>query len=89
LIYTDGVHLIDDGNIEELHDFAVNNLGFKREWFQDNSPPQHPHYDLTTARAKKRAIEAGAIYVKDIRQFVEILKQRPAYQQWLASKNKT
>lgn len=85
-IYTDGTHLMDDGDINELHDFAINKLGFKRSWFQDNSPPQHPHYDLTTASARRRAIAAGAILVTDIKQFVEIVKKRPAYQKWLADR---
>jgi hypothetical protein len=56
MIFTDGIHLVAD-NIDELHSFAQS-LGLKKEWFQNNL--RHPHYDLTTQRARKRAIKAGA-----------------------------
>lgn len=56
-ILTDGVHLMTDGDIDELHRFAQA-MGLKRAWFQDK--PLHPHYDLTTKHARKRAISAGA-----------------------------
>ena len=60
-ILTDGVHLISDTSLEELHTFAIGKLGFKPHWFQDH--PIHPHYDLTTTRAKDKAIRMGAILV--------------------------
>lgn len=89
MIYTDGTHLIDDGDIEELHDFAINKLGFKRAWFQDSSPPQHPHYDLTTSKAKKRAVSEGAILINDVSKFVQIMYSRPKYKEWMEErKNK-
>lgn len=57
MIYTDGTHLVAD-DIEELHNFAINILGFKRKWFQDHNPGT-AHYDLTTKKAFKRAIDKG------------------------------
>lgn len=58
MIFIDGVHLISSESLEELHEFAVEKLLFKREWFQIHS--RYPHYDLTTTRAKQRALKAGA-----------------------------
>lgn len=61
MIYTDGVHLVGD-TLSELHAF-VRKMGFKREWFQNH--PRHPHYDLTTGRALRRALQKGAIKKTD------------------------
>lgn len=55
-VYTDGTHLVAD-TLTQLHDFAER-LGLKREWYQDH--PRHPHYDLTTGRAYRRALDLGA-----------------------------
>jgi len=57
-VFTDGVHLISDTSLDELHAFAKF-MGLKRVWFQSNS--RHPHYDLTTWRARCRAIIKGAV----------------------------
>ncbi len=54
-MFTDGTHLIGD-SLEELHEFAQE-VGLRREWFQDHS--RHPHYDLTTLRMARRVIKAG------------------------------
>ena len=56
MIYTDGTHLVAD-KLKELHEFAKR-VGLKQEWFQMHI--KHPHYDLTTQRVAKKAIEAGA-----------------------------
>lgn len=58
MIYTDGIHLMSDTSVRELHNFVIFKLGFNRNWFQDHSV--HPHYDLTTENARQRAIRAGA-----------------------------
>ena len=50
-------HMISDVGVDELHSFALK-IGLKREWLQDH--PRHPHYDLTTTRMIKRAVENGA-----------------------------
>lgn len=56
-IITDGVHLISDESLEELHHFA-RAMSLRMEWFQDD--PINPHYDLTTKRALNRALARGA-----------------------------
>ena len=71
-ILTDGVHLVCR-DLNTLHAFA-RRLGFRRAWFQDG---RHPHYDLTTRRALKRAIAAGAHMAtrRDILHATELLRE--------------
>lgn len=69
MIYTDGVHLITDGDPGELHRFA-RAIGLKRKWYQDN--PRHPHYDLTSPRMVHKAVKSGAKQV-DRRELVRII----------------
>lgn len=53
-------HMVSDSNEFELHLFA-RKLGLKREWFQTPGfGHHHAHYDLTTARARNRALALGA-----------------------------
>ncbi len=61
-ILTDGLHLISDESITELHKFAAK-IGMKREWFQDK--PRYPHYDMTVSWRARRAIQAGAQLVTE------------------------
>lgn len=51
-------HLVTDGDLEELHEFAQS-IGLRRSWFQ--GPPRHrrPHYDVTEGK-RQQAIRAGA-----------------------------
>jgi hypothetical protein len=56
MILTDGTHLVSDESLEELHTFAKR-LGLKLFWFQ---PGRHPHYDLTTRRMNRKAVDMGA-----------------------------
>ena len=58
MIFTDGVHLISDQSLEELHMF-VQRMGFNRCWYQGGKR-RHPHYDLTTQRVVNQAISRGA-----------------------------
>lgn len=57
MIITDGTHLVSTESEQELHTFAQH-IGFKREWYQAHAT--HPHYDITTTNALRRAVEAGA-----------------------------
>ena len=64
MIFTDGIHLISDFSIDELHYFAQA-IELKSHWF--HSHPRHPHYDFTTSkdltqssRFLLRALEWGA-----------------------------
>jgi len=69
MILIDGLgHMVSDESEQELHEFA-RKLGLKRRWYQDH--PKHPHYDLTTERARQRALSLGAEKVKA----TEILKR--------------
>jgi len=53
-------HLVSTESVGELHRFAQL-IGLKRKWYQTPGiGERHAHYDLTTARAKKRAITNGA-----------------------------
>jgi hypothetical protein len=52
-------HIASTDSAEELHAFAAR-LGLRREWYQGG---RHPHYDLTTERARQRALAAGAVLV--------------------------
>ncbi|MFW5962575.1 MAG: DUF4031 domain-containing protein [bacterium] len=70
MVYTDGVHLITDGEIEELHKFAQK-IGLKREWFQNK---KKPHYDLFGGKRQK-AVKAGAIVVSS-REIIKILRDK-------------
>lgn len=61
MIYTDGIHLVTDGELEELHQFAAS-IGLKREWFQDHG--DHPHYDTIVESKMDLAIKHGAMMVR-------------------------
>ncbi len=63
MILTDGVHLMSDESLIELHEFAAR-IGLKRSWFQPH--PRHPHYDLTTSRKLSTAVLAGAKRVTSV-----------------------
>jgi len=59
MIYTDGVHLVTTGSIEDLHSFAAG-IGLKREWFQEH---RHPHYDILSRKIRSNALRNGAILI--------------------------
>lgn len=60
MILTDGVHLVSDASIEELHAFA-RKLGLLRIWFQDK--PGKPHYDIMRESTRSKALALGAVMV--------------------------
>ncbi len=63
-------HMVTDGPLEELHQFAER-MGMQRAWFQNK--PGHPHYDLKPA-GRARAIELGAKAV-NIQELLEAIKR--------------
>lgn len=71
MIYTDGVHMISDQSINELHEFAAG-LGINKCWFENKRNKGHPHYDITPAQAEA-AVAAGAVQVSS-RKIVTTLK---------------
>lgn len=58
MILTDGVHLISDRSLGELHAFA-RGIGLSRSWFQGGQR-RHPHYDLTSKLKVGVALSWGA-----------------------------
>jgi len=69
-VLTDGRHLVCS-DADRLHSFAAS-IGLRRRWFQAG---RCPHYDLTTPRAVRRAIAAGA-RLMETRDLVRALKAR-------------
>jgi len=59
MILTDGVHIVSDTSMVELHEFA-RSVGLKRHWFHYGS--RHPHYDIFGALAM-RAADLGIEFV--------------------------
>ena len=67
MIYTDGVHMVSDDNLAELHVFAKK-IDLKRH-FYEGVRKNHPHYDLTNKFVFERAVNAGVILVTPLRSF--------------------
>ena len=63
-------HMVTDGALEELHQFAEQ-IGLQRRWFQNH--PRHPHYDLPPS-ARAAAVQQGAVAVTT-RELAKILQQ--------------
>lgn len=57
--HRENCHLFCDGDLTELHSFALS-LGLRRMWFQDQG--DLPHYDLTHGK-RDLAIGLGAVGV--------------------------
>ena len=80
-IVTDGIHLAS-ADLAALHNFAAA-IGLPRRWFHPHR--RHPHYDLLTVDARRRALEAGAIVVRS-RDIVALMKagfEGEAGRRWL------
>lgn len=43
MIFSDGIHIVSDDSLQELHDFC-HRIGIKSCWFHKGS--KHPHYDI-------------------------------------------
>lgn len=62
MIYFDGVHLVTDGPVQELHSFAEK-AGLPRRWFENKRGKLHPHYDVFGMN-KINVVQAGAKCVR-------------------------
>lgn len=51
MIYSDGIHVISDVSLTELHRWAED-VGISRIWFH-RGRGRHPHYDLPKRRRQK------------------------------------
>ena len=60
MILTDGVHLVSDTSLDELHKFAQS-IDLKRHWFQVHRC--HPHYDIVTLKMYRKVIAKGAVEI--------------------------
>lgn len=72
-IYFDGIHLVSDSSIQELHEFAER-VGLKRHWFQNKRRRFRPHYDVKGLNLRLRAFNLGAIYVSQ-REVISALRR--------------
>lgn len=72
MIYTDGVHIISDAGVQELHWFAER-VGIGRWWFENRRDKNHPHYDRPRHVPTNKLVIKGARYATT-RHIVEILK---------------
>lgn len=61
-------HMLAD-SVDELHDMA-DNIGLKREWFQNHTTP---HYDICKEK-RQRAIQLGA-EVADRKKVVQLIRK--------------
>lgn len=68
LVYFDGVHLASR-NLDLLHSTAED-IGHKREWFQNH--PKHPHYDVLTPTRVNKLLALGAVFVGSKELFREV-----------------
>jgi len=57
MIYTDGIHLISDTSLQELHSFAQK-AGIPEERFRPHR--RHPHYRLEQRSEIRAAVVGGA-----------------------------
>lgn len=52
-LFFDGVHLMSDESLEELHAFAIGTLCLQESWFQESPPASFPHYDVFGYKKRK------------------------------------
>jgi len=66
VILTDGVHLVSDQSLEELHAFAAR-IGLTRRRFHGvRRRPPHPHYDLKAFRGRALVYGAREVETRDL-----------------------
>lgn len=72
MIYSDGVHLISDQGLDDLHRYAES-IGIKRCWFHNT--PRFPHYDIP--KGKRPGFFTRYVDVRQVtsREIVAILKR--------------
>lgn len=71
MIYTDGIHLISNSSIDELHSFAES-IGIKRCWYHSKS--NWLHYDIPK-KMRENFSEKFKVNLVDSKQIVELLKE--------------
>jgi hypothetical protein len=71
MLYSDGVHLISDLGIEDLHE-ACKSMGIKRCWF--HASKTFPHYDIPKRRRDGFFVEFQSVRRVTSREIIDILK---------------
>lgn len=74
MILTDGIHLISDVSISELHEFAKNN-DIKRCWFHNRRGRNRPHYDITSQEKREKILSVEGVKLISSKEIVTILKR--------------
>lgn len=75
MIYSDGIHIVSDKSLEELHAFAYI-FSIARCWFDPN--PKHPHYDIPKRRQKNffETTDATKVSSKEVVRAVRRMKEK-------------
>ncbi len=67
-------HMVTDGNLDELHQFAAA-LGLSPRRFQNH--PRHPHYDLMpSSRALAVALGAVEVSTREIAEIIAVWREQ-------------
>lgn len=72
MIYSDGIHLISDTSLEELHEFCSQNQ-IKKCWFHSSS--KFPHYDIPKKKRKDFFLLNPSVLKVSSRDIVRILQK--------------
>lgn len=63
MIYTDGIHIVSDKSVLELHKYCEA-VGIKRCWFHKGS--RFPHYDIPKRRRGQEFMGARVVTSREI-----------------------
>jgi hypothetical protein len=74
MILTDGIHLISDVSIAELHEFAAK-VGIKRCWFHNRRGKHRPHYDITNQWRREKLLDDDTVKWVSSKEIVTTLKK--------------
>lgn len=73
MMYSDGIHLISDQGIDDLH-IQCQKLGIKRCWFHNGGGGRFPHYDIPKLKRKTFFEDHPTVKKVTGRDIVKILK---------------
>ncbi len=71
MIYSDGVHVVSDVSIEDLHE-QMQKIGIKRCWYHSSS--KHKHYDIPKRKRETFFIDNPEVQKVTPQRIVEICK---------------
>lgn len=73
MMYSDGIHLISDVDLADLHRYA-RSIGIKRCWFHNGGGGRFPHYDIPKLKRKAFFVEHPDVQEVSARDIVKIFK---------------